>query len=238
MPSKVVPDVGAALAGLADGAVVMVAGFGLSGNPEALIAGVLDAGVRELTLVSNNAGSVGRGLSTWLRAGIVRRVICSYVGNNEDLQRALHDGSVQVDIVPQGTFVERIRAAGAGIPAFFTPTGVGTVVAQGKEERTFDGRRCILEHALQADFALVRAHRADPFGNVRFWRTSRNFAVAMAMAARVSVVESEQVVALGEIDPDDVHLTGAFVQRVVHTPVHEDFIERRTIRPRPQVSAP
>lgn len=232
MPTKL-RDLSAALEGLQDGHVVAVAGFGLSGNPEALIAAVRDAGVRHLTLVSNNAGSLGLGLATWLQAGIVDRVICSYVGNNADLQRAMDEGQVQVDIVPQGTFVERLRAAGAGLPAFYTPTGVGTVVAQGKEARSFDGRTYLLERALPVDFALLRARRADPFGNLRFWRTSRNFSDAMAMAARTTVVEAEQVVPLGGIDPDDVHLPGAFVQRVVHVPEHADPIEKRTVRPAP-----
>jgi 3-oxoacid CoA-transferase subunit A len=232
MPSKVHPDVASALDGLGDGATVMVAGFGLSGNPEALIAGVLDRGVRGLTLVSNNAGSLGQGLVTWLRARIVDRVICTYVGNNADLQCAIDEGRVKVELVPQGTFVERMRAAGAGIPAFYTPTGVGTVVAEGKEVRDFDGRPYLLERALHADFALIRARSADPFGNVRFWRTSRNFSDAMAMAARTTIVEAEQVVPLGAFDPDDVHLPGAFVQRVVHVAEHSDVIEKRTVRPR------
>jgi 3-oxoacid CoA-transferase subunit A len=228
--SKVRPDVASALEGLRDEAVVMVAGFGLSGNPEALIDGVLDAGVRNLTLVSNNAGSIGEGLATWLQAGIVARVICSYVGNNADLQAAIDAGSIDVQITPQGTLVERMRAAGAGIPAFYTPTGVGTVVAAGKETRTFGERTAILEHALHGDFALIRAFRTDPFGNVRFYRTSRNFAPAMAMAARTTVVETDHVIELGELDPDDVHLSGAFVQRVVHVPAHRDLIEYRTVR--------
>jgi 3-oxoacid CoA-transferase subunit A len=229
---KIRADVASALEGLGDGARVMVAGFGLSGNPEALIAGVLDTGARGLTLISNNAGAVGRGLASWLRAGIVDRVICSYVGSNPDLQAAIDTGSIDVQLVPQGTFVERIRAAGAGIAAFYTPTGVGTAVAAGKELREFGGRLHLLEHALSADFALIRAHRADPMGNLRYWRTSRNFSDAMAMAARVTVVEAEGLVALGDLGPDDVHLPGAFVQRIVHVPVHEDFIEHRTVRSR------
>jgi len=228
--SKLAPSVEAALTGLEDGAAVMVAGFGLSGNPEALIGGVIDTGARHLTLISNNAGSIGLGLATWLQAGIVDKVLCTYVGNNEDLQRVMGDGSVEVVLIPQGTFVERMRAAGAGIPAFYTPTGVGTVVADGKEQRLFDGRPALLEHALSADFALIRAHTVDPFGNVRFWRTSRNFSEAMAMAAATTVVEAEHVVALGGLDPDDVHLPGAFVQRYVHISEHADVVERRTVR--------
>ncbi len=232
MPSKVRADPGHALDGLADGAVIAVAGFGLSGNPEALIAAVRERGTRHLTLVSNNAGSMGLNLATWLQTGIVDRVICSYVGTNADLQRALDDGSIDVQIVPQGTLVERLRAAGAGLGGFYTPTGVGTVVADGKEVRTFAGREFLLERPLPVDWALIRAHRADPFGNCRFWRTSRNFSEAMAMAARIAVVEAEQVVPLGGIDPDDVHLPGAFVQRVVHVAEHSDVIEKRTVRPR------
>jgi 3-oxoacid CoA-transferase subunit A len=230
--TKEVPDAGAALAGLADGHRIFVCGFGLSGNPEHLIAAVLDRGVRELELVSNNAGALGKGLATWLQAGIVARVVCSYVGTNTDLLDAIAGGKVDVEIVPQGTFAERIRAAGAGIPAFYTPTAAGTVLARGKETRVFDGREHVLEHALPGDFALIRAHRADTSGNLRFWRTSRNFAPAMAMAARVTVVETTEVVALGGLDPDDVHLPGAFVDRVWRVPGHEDVIEHRTVRAR------
>ena len=235
MSKKVKASVAEALEGLTDGARVMVGGFGLCGNAEALIAGVIDTGAKELTLISNNAGSMGKGLARWLKAGIVRRVICTYVGTNEDLHRAMADGSIEVEIVPQGTFVERMRAAGAGIPGFYTPTGVGTVVAEGKETREFEGRTYVLERALHADFALIRAHQADPFGNVRFYRTARNFAPAMATAARTAIVECDHLVALGAFDPDDVHLPGAFVKRVVHVPEHEDVIEFRTVRPLPEV---
>ncbi len=229
---KVVASVEDALDGLADGAVIAVSGFGLSSNPEALIDGVLARGVGDLTVVSNNAGAMGRGLARWLRAGRVRRVICTYVGSNVDLQAAIDAGGCEVDIVPQGTFVERLRAAGAGIAAFYTPTGAGTVVAEGKETRVFGGREHLLERALPVDFALVRAHRADPFGNLRFWGTGANFGPAMAMAAAVAVAEADHVVPLGGIAPDDVHLPGAFIQRVVHVPIHDDPIEHRTTRPR------
>lgn len=225
---KVVADADAALAGLQDGARVMVCGFGLSGNPEHLIAAVLDAGVRDLTLISNNAGAMGLGLATWLEAGIVGKVICSYVGNNAHLVEAM--GRIEVEVVPQGTFAERIRAAGAGIAAFYTPTGAGTVLAADREVRVFEGREHLLEHALPADFALLRAEVADPFGNLRFRRTSRNFAPAMAMAARTAVVETETVLPLGGIDPDDVHLPGVFVQRVWPVGPHADVIEHRTVR--------
>lgn len=227
---KVVTDQLEALAGLRDGMTVAVSGFGVSSNPEALIRAVLETGVRDLRVVSNNAGAMGLGLATWLRAGIVSRVTCTYVGNNTDLQAAIDGGAVAVELVPQGTFTERLRAAGAGLAGFYTPTGVGTMVAEGKEERVFDGRAFLFERALPVDFALLRARKADPFGNLRFTGTQANFGPVMAMAAGVAVAEAEHLVALGEIAADDVHLPGAFVQRVWHVPDHEDPIEFRTVR--------
>ncbi len=232
---KVKQSAAEALEGLFDGARVMVGGFGLCGNAEALIEGVVEAGVRDLTLISNNAGNLGKGLAAWLRAGIVRKVICTYLGNNEDLHQRMASGEVEVEVVPQGTFVERMRAAGAGIAAFYTPTGAGTVVAEGKETRVFCGREHVLEEALDADFALVRARRVDPFGNIRFYRTARNFSQAMAMAAETTIVEADELVPLGALDPDDVHLPGIFVHRIVEVREHEDAIEYRTVRPRPEV---
>jgi 3-oxoacid CoA-transferase subunit A len=232
-PSKLCANAAEALDDLADGARIMVGGFGLCGNPEALIAGVLERGARHLTIISNNAGNLGKGLATWLRAGIVERVICTYIGNNEDLHRLMAAGQVEVEINPQGTFVERIRAAGAGIAGFYTPTGVGTVIAEGKEVRELDGRRVVLERALAADYALIRARRGDPFGNLRFWRTARNFSPIMATAARITIAEVDELVPLGAIDPDDVHLPGLFVRRVVEQRQHEDPFEYRTVRRRP-----
>jgi 3-oxoacid CoA-transferase subunit A len=229
---KVKTNVEGALDGLFDGARIMVGGFGLCGNAEALIHGVVESGVRDLHLMSNNAGNLGKGLAAWLQAGIVAKVTCTYLGNNQDLHRLMGDGSLDVKVIPQGTFVERMRAAGAGIPAFYTPTGVGTVVAEGKEERRFGDRDYILEEALHADFALIRAHKADPFGNVRFWRTARNFSPLMATAAATTIVEADELVPLGGIDPDDVHLPGIFVHRVVEVTEHEDPFEYRTTRPR------
>lgn len=229
---KVRDTVAEALDGMSDGAVVMVGGFGLCGNPEALIQGVLDRGVRELTVVSNNCGNLGKGLATWLRAGIVRRVVCSYIGNNQDLHERMASGEVQVEIVPQGTLVERMRAAGAGLAGFYTPTGVGTVVAEGKEVREFDGRAYVLERALHADFALVRARQGDAFGNLRFWRTARNFHPIMATAAKVTLAEVDELVPLGGLDPDDVHLPGVFVHRVVEVREHENPFEYKRSRPR------
>ena len=230
---KVVASVAEALAPLRDGMTILVGGFGLSGNPEALIRGVIERGVRDLTIVSNNAGNLGKGLALWLKAGIVRKVICSYIGNNDDLHTRMASGEIAVEITPQGTLAERMRAAGAGIPAFYTPTGVGTEVERGKPTQEFDGRRYLLERALHGDVALVRAHTADRFGNLRFWRTARNFNPVMATAAKLTLVECDHLVELGAIDPDDVHLSGIHVHRIVHVPEHENAFEYRTVRKRP-----
>ncbi len=230
--NKVVASVAEAVEPLRDGRTILVGGFGLSGNPEALIRAVVERGVRHLTLVSNNAGNLGKGLATWLKAGIIDKVICSYIGNNEDLHTRMASGEVKVEINPQGTLAERMRAAGAGIPAFFTPTGVGTVVENGKETREIDGRRYILEKALPADVALVRATMSDRFGNLRFWRTARNFNPVMATAAKLTLAECDRLVDTGALDPDDVHLSGIFVHRIVHVPEHEDAFEYRTVRRR------
>jgi 3-oxoacid CoA-transferase subunit A len=229
---KIRPSVADALADLRDGMTIMVGGFGLSGNAEALIRGVVERGVRDLTLISNNAGNLGLGLAQWLRAGIIKKVICSYIGSNEDLHTRMASGEVKVEITPQGTLSERMRAAGAGIPAFFTPTGVGTVIAEGKEVRDFDGRSYLMERALFADVALIRAARADHFGNLRFWRTARNFSPIMATAARLTIVEADELVANGAIDPDDAHLSGIYVHRIVHVPEHENPFEYKTNRKR------
>lgn len=230
--SKVFDSISESLAGIGDGARIMVGGFGLCGNAEALIAGVLDAGIRDVTIISNNSGNLGKGLATWLRAGIVSKVICTYIGNNEDMHRLMADGSVAVEIIPQGTFVERLRAAGAGIAGFYTPTGVGTVVAEGKEVREFDGRQFLLERALHGDVALIRARTGDPYGNLRFWRTARNFSPVMATAATTTIAEVDELVELGAIDPDDVHLPGIFVQRIIEVTEHEDPFEYRMVRKR------
>ena len=230
---KVVASVEAALAPLRDGMTILVGGFGLSGNAEALIRGVVARGVRDLTLVSNNAGNMGKGLATWLKAGIIKKVICSYIGGNEDLHTRMASGEVLVEITPQGTLAERMRAAGAGIPGFYTPTGVGTVVEDGKETKEIDGRRYILERALPGDVALVRAAVSDHFGNLRFWRTARNFNPVVATAARLAIVECDKLVPNGAIDPDDVHLAGIFIHRIVHVPEHENAFEFKTVRTRP-----
>ncbi len=231
---KVVQTTAEAIAEVGDGASIMVGGFGLCGNPEGLIAALVDKGTRGVTVISNNCGNLGKGLALWLREGVVRKVICSYIGNNEDLHRMKAAGTVEVEIVPQGTLVERMRAAGAGIPAFYTPTGVGTVIAEGKEQREFEGKAYLMERALCADFAFIRARRGDPFGNLRFWRTARNFSPVMATAARTTIAEVDELVPLGGLDADDVHLPGIFVHRVVEVRDHEDPFEYKMSRPRPE----
>ena len=224
------PTVAAALADVGDGATIAVGGFGLCGNPEACIRVLAERGVRSLTIVSNNCGNQGRGLAVLLKNRQVARVVCSYVGGNPDLEQQMLAGVVQVELNPQGTLAERLRAGGAGIEAFFTPTGAGTVVAEGKEIRAFHGRDCVLETALRPDFAIVRAALGDAYGNLRFHRTAQNFNPVAAMAGRITIAEVDVLVETGQLDPDDVHLPGIFVDRVVHVPVHDDPIEFRTVR--------
>jgi 3-oxoacid CoA-transferase subunit A len=231
--TKLYPSAEAALFDLRDGAAIAVGGFGLCGNPEACIKAIAARGPRGLTIISNNCGNQGQGLAILLQQRQVARVICSFVGGNPDLERQMLAGEVAVELNPQGTLAERLRAGGAGIPAFYTPTGAGTVVAEGKDVRMFDGRPCVLETALRPEFAVVRAARGDALGNLQFYRTARNFNPLAAMAGRVTIAEVDELVPVGSLDPDAVHLPGIFVQRVVHVPVHADVIEFRTTRPRP-----
>lgn len=233
MSSKVHSGATAALESLTDGASIMVGGFGLCGNPEHLIDAVAASGVAGLTIISNNCGNQGQGLAVLLQNRQVAVWRGSFMGGNPDIQAQYAAGQVEVELIPQGTLAERIRAGGAGIPAFFTPTGAGTLVADGKEERVFDGRRAILETALTADFAFVRARRGDPLGNLQFHGTTRNFQLAMAMAGRCTIAEVDELVPLGAIGPDEVHLPGIFVQRLFEAREHRDPIEHRTTRPRP-----
>jgi len=230
---KVVASPAEALTDLHDGAGIAVGGFGLVGNPEACIAAVAASGRTGLTIMSNNCGNQGQGLAVLLQNRQVARVICSFVGGNPDLEAQMLAGEVEVQLNPQGTLAERLRAGGAGIEAFFTPTGAGTVVAEGKETREFNGRPCVLETALRPDFAIVRAAQGDRFGNLRFYKTSRNFNPLAAMAGRVTVAEVDELVENGALDADDVHLPGIFVQRVVHVPQHDNVIEYRTVSERP-----
>ncbi len=229
--NKVVEDAAAAIHDLQDGARLMFGGFGLSGNAENCVAAVAASGKSGLTIISNNCGNQGQGLAVLLQNRQVKKVICSFVGGNPDLEEQMLDGSVEVELNPQGTLAERIRAGGAGIGGFYTPTGVGTEIAEGKDERVLDGRRMIFETGLKADFAFIRAKQADAFGNVRFYRTSRNFSPAMATAGKVCVVEAEEIVPVGALDPDDIHLPGVFVQRVFVGKDHKNIIEHRTTRP-------
>jgi 3-oxoacid CoA-transferase subunit A len=229
---KLVASADAAVADIPDGATIMVSGFGLCGNPENLIAALHRKGVKDLTLVSNNCGTTDLGLGILLKAKQIRKIVASYVGENKEFERQYLNGELEVDLVPQGTLAERIRAGGAGIGGFYTATGVGTKVAEGKETRVIDGREYLLELPLRADFALVYATKADRWGNLVFRKTVRNFGPMMCAAARVAIVEAPQVVAAGELDPDLVHTPGIYVKRVVKGEKYEKWIERRTVRPR------
>jgi 3-oxoacid CoA-transferase subunit A len=215
---------------VADGQTLAVGGFGLCGIPEALIAALRDSGVRNLTAISNNAGVDGFGLGQLLTTRQIRKMISSYVGENKEFERQYLGGELELEFNPQGTLAERLRAGGAGIPAFFTRTGYGTIVAEGKEVREFDGHMYVMETALRADVSLVKAWKADTAGNLVFRKTARNFNPACAMAGKVCIAEVEQVVEVGAIDPDHVHLPGIYVDRIVHNPAPEKRIEQRTTR--------
>ncbi|TCZ86165.1 CoA transferase subunit A [Lysobacter sp. N42] len=229
--SKVYPDAKTALADLvADNQTLAVGGFGLCGIPEALIAALRDSGVKGLTAISNNAGVDGFGLGLLLETRQIRRMISSYVGENKEFERQFLSGELELEFNPQGTLAERLRAGGAGIPAFFTRTGYGTVVAEGKETREFDGHMYVMETALRADVSLVKAWKADEAGNLVFRKTARNFNPACAMAGKVCVAEVEELVPIGAIDPDHVHLPGIYVDRIVVNASPEKRIEQRTVR--------
>ena len=215
---------------VADGQTLAVGGFGLCGIPEALIAALRDSAVKGLTVISNNAGVDGFGLGQLLETRQIQKMISSYVGENKEFERQFLAGELELEFNPQGTLAERLRAGGAGIPAFFTATGYGTVVAEGKETREFDGKHFVLETALRADVALVKAWKADEAGNLVFRKTARNFNPACAMAGKLCIVEVEEVVPVGSIDPDQVHLPGIYVHRIVHNPTPEKRIEQRTVR--------
>jgi 3-oxoacid CoA-transferase subunit A len=229
--NKVWPNAAAALEGLLrDGMLLAVGGFGLCGIPEALIGAVRENGVRNLTVASNNAGVDGWGLGLLLESRQISKMIASYVGENAEFERQFLQGELQVEFVPQGTLAERMRAGGAGIPGFYTRTGVGTVVAEGKEQKEFDGVVYLLERGLRADVALVKAWKADAHGNLVYRRTARNFNPQAATCGHITVAEAEILVPVGELDPDEVHTPGIFVDRVVINPAPERRIERRTTR--------
>jgi len=213
-----------------DGQMIAVGGFGLCGIPEALITALKDLGVKDLTCISNNAGVDGFGLGILLETRQIRKMIASYVGENKEFERQYLAGELELEFNPQGTLAERLRAGGCGIPAFFTKTGVGTVVAEGKQTQEFDGETYVLERALVPDVSLSKAYIADRAGNLIYRKTARNFNPNVAMAGKISVVEVEKIVEVGDLDPDHIHLPGIFVDRIVHNPNPEKRIEHRTVR--------
>ena len=228
--NKIVADADEAIRDIQDGASIMVGGFGLCGIPENLIAALGRKGVKDLTVISNNAGVDDFGLGILLRNGQVKKHIGTYVGENRLFEELVLNGKLDLELVPQGTFAERIRAGGAGIPAFFTPAGVGTIVANGKETREFDGKMYIMEQALHADFALIKGWKGDKWGNLIFRKTARNFNPMIGTAARITIAEVEQLVDLGEIAADEVHLPSIYVKRIFQGSNYEKRIERRTLR--------
>jgi 3-oxoacid CoA-transferase subunit A len=229
--NKVVSGAEEAIADVQDGAVIMSGGFGLCGNPENLIAALHKKGVKGLTIISNNCGTTELGLGVLLKAKQVKKMVSSYVGENKEFERQFLSGELEVELNPQGTLAERIRAGGVGIGGFFTPTGVGTQIAQGKEIKVIDGREYVLEKPLRADFAIVRAWKGDRWGNLVFRETARNFSPLMCMAAKVTIAEVEQLVGVGELDPDQIHVPSIFVKRIFQGPKYEKWIEKRTVRP-------
>ncbi|CAG9172373.1 putative succinyl-CoA:3-ketoacid coenzyme A transferase subunit A [Cupriavidus laharis] len=229
--NKVYASAAEALAGVVrDGQTIAVGGFGLCGIPEALIAALRDTGVKQLTCISNNAGVDGFGLGQLLATRQIKKMISSYVGENKEFERQYLAGELELEFTPQGTLAEKLRAGGSGIPAFFTKTGVGTVVAEGKEIREFDGEKYVMERSLTADVALVKAYKADKAGNLVFRRTARNFNPMCAMAGKFTVAEVEHIVETGDLDPDEIHLAGIFVKRLVLNATPEKRIEQRTVR--------
>jgi 3-oxoacid CoA-transferase subunit A len=230
--NKVVPDAQTALRDVADGAVILSGGFGLSGNPENCIRELARRKVMNLTIVSNNCGTTEKGLGILLAQGQVKKMISSYVGENKIFEQQFLSGQLEVELCPQGTLAERIRAGGAGVEAFFTPTGYGTKVADGKETREINGKRCVLEHAIRGDFAIVKAWKGDAWGNLVFRMTSRNFNPLMATAGKVTIAEVEELVPVGSLAPDGIHLPSIYVQRIFQGTSYDKPIEQRTVRKR------
>lgn len=226
---KVYANAKDALIGITDSMTVLVGGFGLCGIPENLILALRDSGVKGLTCVSNNAGVDDWGLGLLLQTKQIRKMISSYVGENATFEKQYMSGELEVELTPQGTLAERLRAGGAGIPAFFTPTGYGTLVAEGKESREFDGRNFILEKAITGDFALVKAWKGDRFGNLIFRKTARNFNPMVATAGKITIAEVEELVDVGDLDPDQVHTPGIYVQRIIQGTNYQKRIEQRTV---------
>jgi 3-oxoacid CoA-transferase subunit A len=231
--SKVFPSAEAAIFDIEDGASIMSGGFGLCGNPENLIRAINEKGVKNLTIMSNNCGTDEYGLGVLLKSGQVRKMVATYVGENKTFERLFLSGELEVELNPQGTFAERVRAGGAGIPAFYVPAAVGTPLAEGKEVRVFNGREYLMETGLHADFAIIYAWKGDKYGNLVYRKTARNFNPLMATAATVTIAEVEHLVEPGEIDPDQVHTPGIYVNRILVGDHYEKWIEKRTVRPRP-----
>jgi len=230
--NKVVANAEAALEGVRDGMTLMVGGFGLCGIPENSINALVRSGVKGLTCISNNAGVDDFGLGLLLQTKQIRKMISSYVGENEEFERQMLSGELEVELIPQGTLAERCRAGGAGIPAFFTPAGYGTEVAEGKETRAFDGKNYVMERWLRSDFSIVKAWKGDPFGNLVYKHTARNFNPMMAMAGKITVAEVEELVPAGALDPNEIHTPGIFVTRIFQGTHYEKRIEQRTVRKR------
>jgi 3-oxoacid CoA-transferase subunit A len=228
--NKVVKNADDAIRDIQDGATILVGGFGLCGIPENLIAALARKGVRSLTIMSNNAGVDDFGLGVLLQNRQVKKCVSTYVGENKLFEDLVLSGELELELVPQGTFAERIRAGGAGIPAFYTPTGVGTLVAEGKETREFDGRLYVMERAITAEFALIKAWKGDKWGNLVFRKTARNFNPMIGTAGKITICEVEELVEVGDIDPDQVQLPGVYVKRIFQGPRYEKRIERRTVR--------
>ncbi len=228
--NKVFSSAADAIADIPDGASIMIGGFGLCGIPENLIAALVASGRRNLTTMSNNVGVQGFGVGLLLSSGQIRKHVGTFMGDNKLLQEKLARGEIVLDVIPQGTFIERIRCAGAGIAAFYTPTGVGTLAAEGKEMRQFDGKAYLLEKALRADYAFIKAWKGDAWGNLVYRKTARNFNAEMATAARVTIAEVEELVPVGELEPDKVHTPSIYVQRIIQGASFEKRIEKRTVR--------
>jgi 3-oxoacid CoA-transferase subunit A len=219
-----------AISDVQDGAAIMIGGFGLCGIPENLISALCLKGTKNLTIISNNAGVDGFGVGLLLKAGQIRKIVATYVGENHLLEQLAIDGKIELELNPQGTFSERIRAGGAGIPAFYTPTGFGTIIAEGKETREFNGRMYVLEQAMTADFAFIKAWKGDRLGNLVYRRTARNFNPMMATAGHIAIAEVEELVQPGEIDPDAVHTPAIYIKRIFQGTQYEKRIEKRTVR--------
>ncbi|WP_295124551.1 CoA transferase subunit A [uncultured Chitinophaga sp.] len=227
---KVVADANEAIHDIPDGATIMLGGFGLCGIPENCITALVKKGIKELTCISNNAGVDDFGLGLLLQTRQIKKMMSSYVGENAEFERQLLSGELEVDLIPQGTLVTRIQMAGMGIPAFFTPAGYGTEIAEGKEVREFNGRKYLMELALHADFTIVKAWKGDTMGNLQFRKTTRNFSTSMAKAGNITIVEVEELVQPGEIDPDQVHVPGIYVHRIFQGGGYEKRIEKRTVK--------